>query len=231
LIKKIQIMEREIKSIVVLGGTGRTGIHVVQQALQRGLRVTTLVRDSSKLKGLLDHPELEIVKGDVTNFSDIYNAVQGNDAIISILGRIGKNNAAIIQGTENIIAAVQKSRISKTICLSSFGAGSTRSRSSWLFNLLVRVTGLRASFEAKTQQELLFYKSRIDFTLIMACRLTDDLSIKELSAYPADQLPFIHGIPKKVARTKVATFMLDQLDSRCWSRKTVCLLAEDSKEL
>ncbi|MFM7851711.1 MAG: NAD(P)-dependent oxidoreductase, partial [Flammeovirgaceae bacterium] len=157
-------MEREIKSLLVLGATGRTGKHVVEQALRQKLRVTVLVRNPEKLKDLSSHPQLEILKGDVTNFANVYNAVQGNDAIISALGRDGKDIAPITCGTENIIAAIKKSEVSKLICLSSFGAGSTRPQSNWILRTMICLAGLQKSFEAKAQQELLLYKSRINFT-------------------------------------------------------------------
>lgn len=224
----IQTMEREIKSILVLGGTGRTGKHIVEQALGQGLRVTVLVRNPSKMNGISNHPQLEVLKGDVLNFPDVYNAVQGNDAVVSALGRDGKDVAPITRGTENIIAAIQKSSVSRLICLSSFGSGSTRSKSSWLLNSMVRLAGLQKFFEAKAQQELLFYKSRIDFTLVMAGTLADGNSTSDLFTYSIGQLPCVNGMPKTIAREKVASFMLEQLHSRQWSRNTVCLLAEAS---
>ena len=219
-------MKTATKSILVLGGTGRTGRYIVEQALNDGLRVTALVRDPAKLNHLLSNTNLEILKGDVAHFPDLYNAVQGNDAIVSALGRDGKNIDAITKGTENIIAAVQKSKIRRTICLSSFGAGSTRSNKNWLLNTMVRMGGLNGSFQAKAHQELLLYKSKIDFTLVMAGTLADKPQTNGCFAYSTNQLPCIKGLPKKVERLKVAKFMLDQLDSNRWARNTVCLLAE-----
>ncbi|MFM8850133.1 MAG: NAD(P)-dependent oxidoreductase [Cytophagales bacterium] len=218
-------MEREIKSLLVLGATGRTGRHIVEQALRQELRVTVLVRDPAKLNEYRHHPQLEILKGDVTNFSDVYNAVQGNDAIISALGRDGKDVSPITRGTENIIAAIKKSAVSRLICLSSFGAGSTRSESNWILRTMISFAGLQKSFEAKAQQEILLYKSKINFTLAMAGTLADGCT-GDLFAYGTGQLPCIYGMPKKIARQSVASFMLDQLHSQEWSRNTVCLLGE-----
>ncbi|MBS1554634.1 MAG: SDR family oxidoreductase [Bacteroidetes bacterium] len=219
-------MEREIKSLLVLGATGRTGRHIVEQALKQELRVTVLVRDPEKLIEFRHHPQLEILKGDVTNFPDVYNAVQGNDAIISALGRDGKDVSPITRGTENIIAAIRKSAVSRLICLSSFGAGSTRPESNWILRAMIRIAGLQKSFEAKAQQEILLYKSKINFTLAMAGTLADGSSMGDLFAYSVGQLPCIKGMPKKIARERVASFMLDQLRSQQWSRNTVCILGE-----
>jgi putative NADH-flavin reductase len=218
---------RNIESILVLGGTGKTGRRVVAQALEKGLRVTVLARQPEKLREWNAHPNLEILKGDVLHYPDVYNAVQGNDAIISALGRDGENVNAITKGTENMIAAVQRSKIIKIICLSSFGAGSTQPKTNWWLNAIVRVGGLHRSFQAKAHQELLLYKSKIDFTLVMAGTLADRPQPNGCFAYSTNEIPCINGLPKKIERAKVATFMLDQLDSNRWTRNTVCLLAEN----
>ncbi|MFM8914529.1 MAG: NAD(P)-dependent oxidoreductase, partial [Flammeovirgaceae bacterium] len=142
-------MKRETKAILVLGGTSRMGAHVIDAALGNGLRVTVLARNPEKIQNRMEQPNLEILKGDVTCFPDVYNAVQGNDAIINVLGYDGADGDIITRGTANIIAAVAKSKIQKTICLSSFGVGSTELHSSWLFRALVRLRGMQQLFQAK----------------------------------------------------------------------------------
>jgi putative NADH-flavin reductase len=198
----------------VLGGTGRTGQHIIEQALKHGLRVTALARNPDKLNKWADNANLEILK------------VQGNDAIVSALGRDGRNLDAITKGTENIITAVQKSEIKKTICLSSFGAGSTHPYSDWILKLIVHLSGLSSAFQAKAHQELLLYKSKINFTLVMAGTLADQTHANGCFAYSTNNLPHINGLPDKIERVAVAKFMLEQLDSTHWVRNTVCLLAE-----
>jgi putative NADH-flavin reductase len=217
-------VEREIKSVLVLGSTGRTGKHIVQQALEQGLLVTALVRNAANLLEFNNHPNLEILKGDVTNFVDVYNAVQGNDAVLSAVACNGRDVAPIIKGTEHVIAAIQKSSVSRFICLSSFGAGSTRFKASRLFHVMAGIAGLRPSFTAKTQQELLLYKAKIDFTLVMAGSLVEKSKTCNMVAYSATNVPCVTGMPKKIARAEVARFMIAQLYTRQWSRNTVFLL-------
>jgi putative NADH-flavin reductase len=224
--KKINPVEREIKSVLVLGGTGRTGKHIVQQALEQGLLVTALVRNAANLLEFDNHPNLEILKGDVTNFVDVYNAVQGNNAILSAVGSNGRDLGPITKGTENIIAAIQKSSVSRFICLSSFGAGSTRFKASRLFHLVAGIAGSRPSINAKTQQELLLYKAKIDFTLVMAGSLVDKSKTCNMVAYSATNVPCVRGMPKKITHAEVARFMIAQLYTHQWSRNTVCLLGE-----
>lgn len=215
-----------IKSILILGATGRTGRRVVEQALRQGFEVTALVRHPDKLSEWLNHPKLEILRGDVLNYPDIFNAVQGNDAVVSVLGVEGRRIAIFAKGTANIIRAIEHSRVKKLVCLSSLGAGSTKSVVGWKWRALIWMAGLSSSFEAKAEQEMLLYQSSIDFTLVMASTLSnrDDGKEKETVSFLPTQAPCLWGVPPKVGRVQVASFLLDQLTFNSWQRKTICLV-------
>jgi putative NADH-flavin reductase len=217
-------LEKNIRSILILGGTGKTGKHIVRMALEQGLRVTALTRHPDKFNGLVDHPSLEILRGDVLNYPDVYNAVQGNDAVVSTLGREGPRISVLTRGTSNIIRAIGQSSVQKLICLSSFGAGSTKRVSGWLWKAMITMAGQQASFEAKTQQELLLYQSNLDFTLVMAGWLTDQSTTCAPDPYSIQQIPVIRGFPPATSRKWLAAFLLGQVASDSWKRKTVCLL-------
>jgi putative NADH-flavin reductase len=214
-----------IRSVLVLGGTGKTGKFVVQEALNKGYRVTALVRSPEKFNGLRDHPGLEILKGDVLNYADVYNAVQGNDAIISALGRDGKEVKVLTTGTANILRAANQSSVQKIICLSSLGAGSTRKLAGWKLKWMIRLAGLRSSFEAKAEQELMLLQSSIDFTLVMAGTLNERVKSDRYYAFLPQQAPCLMEMSPAISRQSVAHFMIDQLSVDTWKRKTVCLSA------
>lgn len=67
--------------ILILGATGRTGIQVILQALQRGHNVTALVRTPSALDELTSKlpdtqkANLALVKGSPLNNADVTNAI------------------------------------------------------------------------------------------------------------------------------------------------------------
>lgn len=215
-----------IKSVLILGATGRTGRLVVEQALRQGFEVTALVRHPEKLGAGLNHPNLEVLKGDVLNYPDVFNAVQGNDAVVSALGRDGRKTAILDKGTANIIRAIEHSRVKKLVCLSSLGAGSTKKIVGWKLRVLIWVAGLRSSFEAKAEQEMLLYQSSIDFTLVMASTLRnrDEAKKKEPVSFLPTQVPCLWSTPPKISRAQVASFLLDQLRFNTWQRKTICVV-------
>jgi putative NADH-flavin reductase len=68
--------------IAVFGASGRTGRHVVQQAVARGHEVTAFVRDPSRL----DAPAgALVIVGDARDAAVVAEAVAGRDAVISVL--------------------------------------------------------------------------------------------------------------------------------------------------
>merc|ERR1719487_2137148 len=62
-----------VSTIAVFGASGRTGSEVVLQAMERGEKVSCLVRDRTRLKAPRTHAQLGCRKGSMTNFSPSTN--------------------------------------------------------------------------------------------------------------------------------------------------------------
>lgn len=71
--------------IAVLGATGRTGIHVVKQALEKGHKVKALVRKAGKLADI-ENENLSIVEVDIFSAESLEPQLKGCQAVISALG-------------------------------------------------------------------------------------------------------------------------------------------------
>ncbi|OCK85799.1 NAD(P)-binding protein [Lepidopterella palustris CBS 459.81] len=75
------------KTIVVLGGTGPTGIIFIEKAIQRGHNVVVYARNPSKLgEKLASDSKVKVIKGGLLNEELLSSAIQGSDAIVSVLG-------------------------------------------------------------------------------------------------------------------------------------------------
>lgn len=74
--------------VLVLGGNGATGIHVVEQLLENNVDVKTIVRNSAKLKSLKNKENLEIITASFLEMenSDLSKVLDDVDAIVSCLG-------------------------------------------------------------------------------------------------------------------------------------------------
>ena len=64
--------------LAIFGGTGRTGQHLVQQALEQKHQVVLLARTPAKIT--LQHPNLTVIKGDVKDPASVEQAITGADS-------------------------------------------------------------------------------------------------------------------------------------------------------
>ena len=71
--------------LVVLGANGRTGKHVLEAALVKGMDVTAVVRSEDRVPGI-QHDRLNVVVGDPCEASFLKSVFRGQDAVISALG-------------------------------------------------------------------------------------------------------------------------------------------------
>jgi NAD(P)-dependent dehydrogenase (short-subunit alcohol dehydrogenase family) len=78
-------------TVLLLGGTGRTGGRVLQQLLGRGVDVRAVVRSAERLPaGVVDDPQLTVVEADLLSLSDeqVREQVDGCEVAISCLGHV-----------------------------------------------------------------------------------------------------------------------------------------------
>jgi dihydroflavonol-4-reductase len=116
------------EKILVTGGTGFVGSHLVDRLIGQGRSVRCLVRRSSNLKYLKD-PQIEFVYGGLDEATDWDEAFAGVDTVYHIAGVTFARRAqdyfiANHQGTETIIGAAIKHRnqLKKFIHISSLAA-------------------------------------------------------------------------------------------------------------
>src|SRR5829696_6094888 len=70
--------------LLIFGASGKTGQHLVSQALEQGHMVTAFARTPAKIK--LQHQNLHVVQGNIADFSLVESAVKGQDVVLSALG-------------------------------------------------------------------------------------------------------------------------------------------------
>src|SRR3954468_2053201 len=97
-------------TILVTGGSGFLGSHIIEQLSQAGRPVRALVRRSSDTKFLRTLSNVELVDGAVDDRSSLDRAVAGVDAVVHSAGLVKARNLAEFmlvnaRGTENLLAA------------------------------------------------------------------------------------------------------------------------------
>ncbi|GAA4611258.1 SDR family oxidoreductase [Actinoallomurus liliacearum] len=107
--------------LTIFGASGRTGTHLVRQALERGHQVTAVVRDPARLD-VPAHERLHVVTADVMDPAAITTAVGEADAVVSALGHRDTGPTTVCQdGARSIIEAMAKTGARRFLMVSAAG--------------------------------------------------------------------------------------------------------------
>lgn len=112
-----------MKDIVLLGATGYVGRAILKEALDRGEKVTAIVRNPDKLKDF-NSPNLTVVEGDITDPEVIVKYAKGKDAIISAYNPGWANPNIYEETLENypkILEGAKKSGVPRLLIVGGAG--------------------------------------------------------------------------------------------------------------
>jgi putative NADH-flavin reductase len=206
----------ETMKVLIFGSTGSIGREVVQQALELGHTVTAFARNPAKLN--LKHTNLKVVQGDVLDLAVVEQAVQGQDAVLCVLGSGGKRKGTIrSEGTQQIIRAMEKAGVQRFICQTTLGVGDSQGNLDFFWKYIMFGFLLREVFADHVIQENYVKQSSLDWTIVRPGAFTDGDRTGE----------YRHGfsgtdktIKLKISRADVADFIVKQLTDHSYLRKT-----------
>lgn len=193
--------------LIVFGATGTIGSQVVHQSLAQGHSVTAFSRMPEKLN--LQHPNLNRFQGDVMNLSAVEQALQGQEAVICVLGS-GKQLTGNVrsEGTKQIIRAMEQNGIRRLICQSTLGVGESWGNLNFYWKYIMFGFILRKVFADHQRQERYVKQSCLDWTIVRPGAFVDGPRTGQ----------YRHGFPGddktsqlKISRADVADFILHQL--------------------
>ena len=111
-------------TVLVTGGTGFVGHHVVHALRARERPVRALVRDPRRAARLAAWGS-ELVEGDVTDPASLRMACAGVDAVVHLVAIIkgprGEFERVMAQGTRNVVAAAQEAGVRRFVLASALG--------------------------------------------------------------------------------------------------------------
>jgi uncharacterized protein YbjT (DUF2867 family) len=111
-------------TVLVTGGTGFVGPHVVHALRARDVPVRALVRDRRRGSRLVAWGA-ELVEGDVTDPASLRGAFTGVDAVVHLVAIIRGSRAdferVMTQGTRNVVAVAKEAGIRRFVLASALG--------------------------------------------------------------------------------------------------------------
>ena len=113
-----KVDSEKTKNILVTGGAGYIGIHLVQMLLDDDYNVTILDNftfGKSSINHIINHPKLTIIEGDVANIKDLVKAVKNNRYVIALAAIVG-DPASSIDAEETLNLNYESSKILTEIC-------------------------------------------------------------------------------------------------------------------
>jgi uncharacterized protein YbjT (DUF2867 family) len=195
--------------LFVIGATGRTGEEIVQQALARGHRVTAFVRSPGTVT--LKRERLSVLKGNVTDESQLSEAIQNHDAVVSALGprEAFKPGSLLHDSALATTRAMQRSGVRRLVALS------VAAHFPGIPNRIVSFI-LRSHMRDSLAMEKVVQDSGLDWTIARPPRLTRE----QYATYRSRE----GAAPRRgfsVSRKAVEAFMLDAIEQKKHFQKIV----------
>jgi putative NADH-flavin reductase len=202
--------------ISVFGGTGRTGQHLVHQALQQGHEVVVLARTPSKLSTL--NKALKIIQGNVTDPTCVEQVITGADAVISALGPSSNHPVfEVSQGMHHILTAMSKYQVRRLVIIAGAGVADPDDKPTMIHKVVTRLlkTFAKNAYEDMFRSVALVRICDYDWTIVRAPRLTDKAATGQVKVGMVGK-----DMGLSISRADMANFILSELQSNAHLRKS-----------
>jgi uncharacterized protein YbjT (DUF2867 family) len=136
--------------ILVIGGTGFVGGHLIRRMRREGLPIRAVVRDPDKAHALADQG-VEVVPGNISDKVSLEKAAVGVEQVVHLVGIIQEAPGVTfknvhVEGTRNLVEAARKAGVRHFFYQSALGARpgakSEYHKTKWQAEELVRASGI-----------------------------------------------------------------------------------------
>jgi putative NADH-flavin reductase len=208
-----------VANIVIIGASRGIGLELLDQALQQGHRVTALFRSQQGFARR--HERLQTVIGTAVDQEILNRAVAGQDVVCWTIGIKPTLKPVMVfsEGTRRLLRAMKNANVRRLICITGIGAGDSRGHGGFFYDRIINPLLLRTIYEDKDRQEELIRASDTDWIIVRPGFLTNWPLTRHYRV-----LTDLTGVTAgKISRADVAHFMLENVVSREYIRKTVLL--------
>ena len=216
--------------ILILGATGRTGKLILTEALKQGYDINCLVREPKKIKE--NHDALTIFKGSPEQSSELENAIEGCEGVISALNISRKSDfpwsklrtpkTFLSDVMKNIISISEKNKINRIVVCSAWGVAETEKEIPFWFKWIIKNSNIGVAYKDHERQEKLLKKTNLHWTIVRPSGLINsNKEQKIIESYNNNPKPKI-----TISRKSVAKFMVNALSNKKLYRQTPVISAK-----
>ncbi|THH20086.1 hypothetical protein EW146_g1209 [Bondarzewia mesenterica] len=207
--------------VLVLGGTGPSGIILIRELLSHSYTVVVYARTPSKLPAdISSHEDVTIIKGELSDADSLSKALEGVEAVLSALGPTSSHprDTPLARGYKLITDLMLKRGITRIIVLGTASTADEHDKFSLIFWFMVLIVRLFANNAYKEIVAIgkAFRESpkELRWTIVRVPLLTNASKKDVAAGYVGD---------KKVGiilpRAAFAAFMVQELEEENWVRK------------
>jgi uncharacterized protein YbjT (DUF2867 family) len=204
--------------LLVLGGTGGVGEHLLPLAVAAGHEVTTLARASSTFT---PPAGVRVLRGDVTDRGTLEAALEGAEAVLSALGMRRRNpanpwspltsppdfNSAAARA---LVAAMQAVGVRRLVAVSAAGVAESAADLNWVMRFFVAKSNVGVAYRDLAVMEQVLAESGLDWVAPRPTRLTRGPKTGSVKVVPS------FGAMDAIARADVADWMVQALAEPVW---------------
>lgn len=209
--------------VVILGGTGPSGILLIEEALASKHVVVVYARNPQKLPAhLSEHPDITIVKGELEDPKTLDAALAGADAVLSALGPTFGNPSGtpIARGYSAVLDAMRRNGVRRLIALGTPSIKDEQNdRFSFVYAAMVAAVavGARSAYkDIVAVGEVIRACEDVDWTIARVPVLKDEKNREVLVGYIGDGEA---GARYTLARLGFAVFVLRELEKGEWVKQ------------
>lgn len=208
-----------MKTIGIVGASGKAGRFLVHESQKKGYRVRVLVRDIKTLKYFMHYLNynVEVIEGDVHSKDDLKKLLTGCDLVINTLGQL-KNCGGFYESTvKNILSVMDDLKIDKYlgVCASTvLKEGDQRNFIHKIASRYMYMTYPHMMID-KTRALLHLENSSINWTLYRVPKIIEFSKLAKISTNQRE----ISGF--KINNRSLAKLILENIDKGIYHNNTV----------
>jgi NADH dehydrogenase len=115
-----------VDNVLVLGGSGFVGRHLVNLLAGRAVRVTVPTRHRERAKHLLPLPTVDVVERDILAPGELERLARGKQAVVNLVGVLhGDFERVHVELPRSVVAACRAQGVKRLLHMSALGASSS----------------------------------------------------------------------------------------------------------